>query len=297
MRLNDLDLNLLKAFVWVAEEKSFTKAAKRLFIEQSSVSKAIKRFEDEIGSALFLRTKRRVQLTTKGAGLLPIARSILQSSEDLLSFARDQERELSGTLKFGAVSPLSFLFMPEVISQIARDYPRLWPMMFTGITDDTVQRVKNRELEFAFLGYEGDRLKELEYKELGHCEFKIVASPKISREAMNSFIGSREIHDQNSPKLPTFEKLKKMNREMKIKYSANDMMAYKALVSDGLGIGLLPEVMINNEIKQKKLKVLHPELKLSFPVLLVYHGSYPLTLEACRMIEVFKEKISVLSKI
>ena len=65
MRLNNLDLNLIKTFVFVAEEKSFTKAAKRLFIEQSSVSKAIKRFEDEIGATLFLRTKKYVELTSK----------------------------------------------------------------------------------------------------------------------------------------------------------------------------------------------------------------------------------------
>ena len=70
MGLNKLDLNLLKTFVGVAEEESFTRAAKKLFIEQSAVSKAIKRLEVEIGATLFLRTKRRVQLTTKGAGLL-----------------------------------------------------------------------------------------------------------------------------------------------------------------------------------------------------------------------------------
>lgn len=291
MRLNNLDLNLLKTFVRVAEEKSFTGAAKKLFVEQSSVSKAIKRLEGEIGTTLFLRTKRRVQLTTKGSGLLLIARQVLQSSDDLLRFAEDKETELSGTLKFGASSPYSFMFMPEVISKISEDYPRLWPMMFTGITDDVVQRVRNRDLEFAVLGYVGDRIKELEFKELGHCEYKIVAATKINADAMNSFIGSREVHDQNTPKLPTFEKLKKINRDIKIKYSANDMAAYKALLLNGLGIGLLPDLMIRREIKQKTLKVLYPEIKLSFPVLLAYHGSYPLTLEALRMIDLLKEKI------
>ena len=291
MGINNLDLNLLKTFVRVAEEKSFTKAAKALFIEQSSVSKAIKRLEDEMGTSLFLRTKRRVQLTTKGAGLLSLSRSILQSSEDLLRFAQDKESELSGTLKFGAVSPYSFLLMPDVISQISKDYPKLWPMMFTGIVDDLVQRVKKRELEFAFLGYEGDRVKELEYKELGVCQYRIVASTKISPDAMNSFIGSREINDQNSPKLPTFEKLKKINKDITIKYSANDMMAYKALVLNGLGIGLLPEALVNNELRQKKLKALYPAIKLAFPVSVIHHGSYPLSLEALRMIDLFKEKV------
>lgn len=292
MRLNDLDLNLLKTFVLVAEERGFSKAAKGLFVEQSAVSKAIKRLEDKIGTSLFLRTKRRVELTTKGATLLPIARQVLQSSEELLKLALDKENELSGVLKFGAASPVSFLFLPEAIAQISTDYPRVWPMMFTGMVDDLTQRVRRRELEFAFLDYEGTRLKELEYKEIGNCKYKIVASTRIKREAMDSFIGSREIHDQKTPKLPTLERLKRINRRIQIKYSANDMMAYKALLLSGLGIGLLPELMIEKEVVQKKLKVLYPEMNLSFPLLVAFHGSYRLSLEAKRLIELCEAQVN-----
>ena len=291
MRLNDFDLNLLKTFALVAEKKSFTKAAKLLFIEQSSVSKSIKRLEENLGIALFLRTKRHVQLTTQGQSLLSITNQILQSSNELLKFAQDKEKELSGTLRFGSASPYSFLFMPEVISEISKDYTRLWPMMFTGMTDDIVQRVKERDLEFAILGYEGDRLKDLEYTQIGYCQFRLVTSAKITPSAKNSFIGSREIHDRNSPKLPTFEKLKSINKDLRIKYSANDLTAYKGLVLSGLGIGLLPELMIADEIKTKKLKLLHPEMKLSFPVLLARHASYPFSLEAQRMVELLKKKL------
>jgi len=291
MRLSDLDLNLLKVFVLVAEEKGFSKAAKRLFIEQSAVSKAIKRLEESLGAALFLRTKRRVELTTRGTSLLPLARQVLQSSEDLINLAQDKGSELSGTLRFGAVSPLSFIFMPDVISQISKDYPRVWPMMFTGIGDDLSQRVKRRELEFVFLGYEGTRLKELEYRQLGYCKYKIVVSPRIEKEALNSFIGSREIHDQANAKLPTFEKLKKLNKCLQIKYSANDFMAYKALVLRGLGIGLLPEILVKEEVAKNKLKVLYPDMVLSFPVHVIHHGSYRLNLEASRTIEVFKTQL------
>ncbi len=69
------------------------------------------------------------------------------------------------------------------------------------------------------------------------------------------------------------------------------MMAYKAMVLNGLGIGLLPEILVGNEIKSKKLKSLHPEIKLSSPILVTYHGSYPLTFEAVKMIETLKEII------
>ena len=139
-------------------------------------------------------------------------------------------------------------------------------------------------------------MKELEYKEITHFDFKLVISTKASKEALNSFIGSREVNDADSPHLPTFSKLKKLNKQIQIKYSANDLMAYKELVLHGLGIGLLPEPLIEEELKSKKLKAIHTNLKLSFPAFLVHHASYPLSHEANRMADVFKTTSQTFSR-
>jgi DNA-binding transcriptional LysR family regulator len=294
MGINDFDLNLLKVFVSVAENGGFTKAAQKLFIEQPSVSRAIQRLEDEIGP-LFLRTKRRVQLTTKGDELFVLAKNILIAGEDFLGTAKNKESELSGTVKFAAGTPIASLFMPEVIQRISKEYPRLWPMMYTGITDDVVRRIKNRELEFGLFFYEGQRIAGLEYKELAHCAFKIICAASIDKEAMNSFIGSREVNESNTASLPTFAKLKKINKALRIKYSANDLNAYKELLLRGLGIGLLPETMIRTELKTKKLKVLHPELQSRFPIWLVSRQGYPLSLEAQRMVSLLLDVIRIAS--
>ena len=181
MSINSFDLNLLKTFVAVADSGSFTKAAQKLFIEQPSVSRAIQRLEDDVGT-LFLRTKRRVQLTAKGTDLLILAKNILSASDDFLNVARNQEGELSGTIKFGAASPISSLFMPDVIQRISDEYPQVWTMMYTGVTDDIIRRIKFGELEFGLFLYEGNHVTGLDYKELVQCKFNIVASPQIDRE-------------------------------------------------------------------------------------------------------------------
>jgi DNA-binding transcriptional LysR family regulator len=292
MRLNDLDLNLLRTFVFVADERSFTSAGKKLFLEQSAVSKAVKRLEEAVGSELFKRTKRRVQLTSKGQSLLPIAREVLQNSSDFLRIALNRENEISGNLRFGASSPFSFMILPEVISQISVDYSKLWPQMFTGVTEDLVRRVKQRDLEFAFISYEGTRVKELEYIELGSFDYQLVVAKNILPQAMNSFIGSREVNDSDMPKLPTFSKLKKLNPNIQIKYSANDMMAYKEMVLRGLGVGLLPALLVKDDVREKRLKVIYPKIQLSFPYYMVRHASFPLSHEALRMIEIFKQVAS-----
>lgn len=273
--------------VVLADEGSFTKASRRLHIEQPSVSRAIQRLESQLGTALFLRTNRKVQLTTKGLELLAIARHVLSKAGEFAAAAADQENELSGAIKFAAESPLSFLWLPDTIEALAKDYPRLWPMMFTGVTDDLIRRIKARELEFGLFFYEGERQNGLEYHVVGHCQFQLVVARKLVAGGLNSFIGSREISDPKSLKLPTFDRLKRINKDLRIKYSANDLAAYRELLLKGLGIGLLPKAMVQADIRRGRLKAAYPELKLEFPVHLVHRQGEVLSLEARRLVEVF----------
>ncbi|CAL9476635.1 LysR family transcriptional regulator [Streptomyces sp. enrichment culture] len=80
-----LDPRLLRAFVTVAEELHFTRAAARLYVAQQALSRDVRRLERELGAELFLRTTRQVTLTADGERLLPYARSVLQAQDDLLA--------------------------------------------------------------------------------------------------------------------------------------------------------------------------------------------------------------------
>jgi DNA-binding transcriptional LysR family regulator len=72
-----MELRQLNAFVAVAEERTFTRAAERLGVVQPAVSQAIGRLEDELGLVLFERSSRRVTLTSAGTAFLPKARAVL----------------------------------------------------------------------------------------------------------------------------------------------------------------------------------------------------------------------------
>lgn len=82
-----LDPRLLRAFVTVAEELHFTRAAMRLYVAQQALSRDVRRLERELGSELFLRTTRQVTLTPDGERLLPYARRALAAQDDLLAAA------------------------------------------------------------------------------------------------------------------------------------------------------------------------------------------------------------------
>ncbi|CAM5685131.1 LysR family transcriptional regulator [Streptomyces griseomycini] len=82
-----VDPRLLRAFVTVAEELHFTRAAVRLYVAQQALSRDVRRLERELGSELFVRTTRQVTLTADGERLLPYARRVLQAQDDLLAAA------------------------------------------------------------------------------------------------------------------------------------------------------------------------------------------------------------------
>ncbi|MFD7689375.1 LysR family transcriptional regulator [Streptomyces sp. NPDC059781] len=82
-----LDPRLLRAFVTVAEELHFTRAATRLYVAQQALSRDVRRLERELGCELFVRTTRQVTLTADGERLLPYARAVLQAQDDLLAAA------------------------------------------------------------------------------------------------------------------------------------------------------------------------------------------------------------------
>ena len=97
----DADLRLLRYFVAVAEELSFTRAAARLHMAQQPLSAAIRRFEADLGVELFRRTTRQVELTDAGRALLEPARSALRAADDALAAARAAGRGVAGDVRFG----------------------------------------------------------------------------------------------------------------------------------------------------------------------------------------------------
>jgi DNA-binding transcriptional LysR family regulator len=83
-----LDPRLLRAFLVVAEELHFTRAAARLYLAQQALSRDVRRLERELGAELFVRTTRQVTLTADGERLLPYARRVLAAQDELLGAFR-----------------------------------------------------------------------------------------------------------------------------------------------------------------------------------------------------------------
>lgn len=131
-----MNLRDLRAFVAVAEELSFTRAAERLHIAQSPLSQQIRRVESSLGVPLFERTTRSVTLTTAGQMLLDRLRPALNATEQALTLASRVGTGGRGVLAVGLTASATYRYLPRILERFdSRDSGlslELHPEMFTS---------------------------------------------------------------------------------------------------------------------------------------------------------------------
>jgi DNA-binding transcriptional LysR family regulator len=127
-----LDLDLLKAFVAVADQRSFTRAAAILNRTQSAVSMQIKRLEDRLGAELLSRTRVQVDLTAAGDELLAFARRMLVLNDEAIG--RLREHKVEGHVRLGVMDDYGAILVPPLLASFATGYPRIRVEMETGLT-------------------------------------------------------------------------------------------------------------------------------------------------------------------
>ena len=139
MSIPTLDPDLLKAFVAVADHRSFTRAATALNRTQSAVSMQIKRLEERLGTELFHRTKVNVDLSLAGEGLLGYARRILLLNDEAVGHL--QQHKVEGRVRLGVMDDYGSFVVPPVLASFVAAYPRIHIEMETGLTARMPERL------------------------------------------------------------------------------------------------------------------------------------------------------------
>ena len=141
------DLRQLRAFVAVAEELNFTRAAQRLHLRQQAVSKTVGQLERELGVALLERTTHDVRLTAAGSELLAAGRDVLAAAEAAFARARGVGLGLAGTVRVG-VSPAVGPGVRDEIVRVLRDgAPDLSVALLEVRPGDIAPRLRDRDLD------------------------------------------------------------------------------------------------------------------------------------------------------
>jgi len=149
-----LDLDLLRAFMVVAEARSFTRAARQLGRVQSAVSMQIKRLEETVGTRLFDRDSRTVVMTRDGERMLGYARRMLALNEEAVGSVGGPA--VVGALRIGASDVASYV-LPAVLSRLAEGYPRLEIEIVCDRSWHLIDALQGGELDLALVTQTGGR--------------------------------------------------------------------------------------------------------------------------------------------
>ncbi|MGY4432210.1 DNA-binding transcriptional LysR family regulator [Bradyrhizobium sp. F1.13.1] len=147
-----MELRHLRYFVAVAEELSFTRAAKRLGISQPPLSAQVRQLEKELGSQLLRRRARGVELTSAGKLLLEEARLILKQIETAKTSVRRRARAETGQLIVGSAGATYFHpLIPEIIREYGKRFPDIVLMPTASNTALLIARLRTGNVDIAFV--------------------------------------------------------------------------------------------------------------------------------------------------
>ncbi|MDR0925830.1 MAG: LysR family transcriptional regulator [Hungatella sp.] len=147
-----MNLKQLEAFVCVAEEKSFSAAAKKLYLTQPTVSAHISSLEKELGVRLFVRTTKDVELSQEGEMLYGNARRMLQLEKNILRDFTQKDLKTANKIIVGASTVPGQYILPQILSLFSRTYPGNQLELKEADSMEVVRLVQDGQVEIGFTG-------------------------------------------------------------------------------------------------------------------------------------------------
>ncbi len=131
----------------VYKEKSFSKAAKKLYISQPSLSASVKRIEDKLGAPIFDRSTQPVSLTEIGEEYIRYAQGMEEKEQDFSRYVADHTQLLAGTVRLGGSSLFSSFILPSIIMDFVKEYPRIHFEITEDNTKNLMEKLSQGELD------------------------------------------------------------------------------------------------------------------------------------------------------
>jgi len=147
--VTDIDTRLLRSFLSVAAEGSFSRAAERLGCSQGTMSLRIGTLEDLLGAELFERGYHRVVLSVAGQALLPQAQALVDSHDALVD--RMRLGKISGTVRLGVAEDYAQPFLPGLLRRVRQAFPGIELAITGALSVRLSQQVEARNLDLAIV--------------------------------------------------------------------------------------------------------------------------------------------------
>ena len=243
----DNGIHRYRALIKTVECGSFTKAAEALDYAQSSVSKMIADLEGEWGIALLERSRAGVELTSDGIAMLPYVRELVDCYDRVRIKAAELGGVQSGMIRVGTFSSVATHWMPNIIRAFRRDYPNIQYEMLLGDYGEIEQWIAEGRVECGFLRL--PTRPEFEAIPLERDELVLVL-PREHPLAAKKTVAPRDLDGEpfllleHGGKAEVSEYLERHKLHPDIRFTTWDDYAILSMVESGLGIGILPRLIL-----------------------------------------------------
>ena len=293
-----MEVRQLQIFCTLAEELNFTRTAERVHTVQSNVTTQIKTLEEELGTPLFDRLAKRVMLTEAGRRFLPYAEKALRAMmEGHLAVRHGSEP--AGQLRIGAPESVLTYRLPEVLQCFRKRYPQV-ELLFRPHWDETLfDALESGRLDMAIRMIDtidhsqcaSVRLRTEKVYLIVHPEHPLAEKPAVEpADLAGQVLLLTEAGCAYRKKLDEMMAAHKVRAGNITEFSSVE--AIKQCVTAGMGIGLLPEIVVAAELSRNQLKSLRwagPDMAIATHI--VWHKDKWLSPGMLAFLEMLKEKI------
>ena len=296
-----MNLKQLEAFVKVAETKSFSEAAKQLFLTQPTISAHVSALEKELNTCFLIRNTRGVELSESGKELYAYAVQMLEIEKTIKGRFGKEIKPEGNVLRIGASTVPAQYILPNVMSAFHAEYPGEKLKLFETDSEGVIDMILSHHID---IGFTGTVIEKGNCKYLPFYEDELVALTPANEKFVEKFCGGQILADwiMDEPVIlreegsGTKKEAAKMLAEQgidmkKLKLAAlmENQETIKRSVSKGMGVTILSKLAAEEELKNGTL--------LAFPlgsqggkrmINLVYDAEYPLLPAAERFIKMIK---------
>lgn len=256
-----MNIKTLRLFLHLCDSLNFSHTAKAMHISPSALSRQIKQFEEELGEVLFVRDNRRVELTPTGIALQPVALRIHNEWLQFRAQILDKTKELKGSVRLFCSVTASYSHLPELLNNFRHAYPAIEFKLLTGDPAQAISVIQNDEADIAIAAQPEQLPPHIEFKTISEISLSFIA-PIGHPQLIEAIKQPQPDWNQLPFVLPesgtTRERanawFKKMNIKPSIYAQISGHEAIVSLVALGCGLGIAPDVVINNSPVKDKIQ-------------------------------------------
>ena len=260
-----MDSRSLKQFVNLAECLHFGRASEASYVSPSALSRSIQRLENELGVVLFERNNRSVSLTHAGSLFLTHARDTLGEWDAIRNRLMEEEGELHGEVSMYCSVTASYSFLFEILTRFRQDHPRIEIKLHTGDPEDAIARVMSGVEDIA-IGARPYKLPAgMAFKQIAISPLVFISAKRQGQKApatdiraeANEWTGDPMIlPERGLARARVDEWFRTLGVQANIYAQVAGNEAIVSMVSLGFGVGVVPQIVLDNSPLSDTVQVL-----------------------------------------